>query len=255
MLVAIFILGLIIGSFLNVVTDGLAQGKKLSVILSRKRSICDHCRRTLSWFELVPVLSFLVLKGRCLKCRKPINWRYTVVELIAGFLVASVFWKGQINFDSPQLIILTSLLVLSLFTLALVDFQSQFVPEGLLQIALFLSLVSLYLQGPSAFLSGFVGMSMAIAIFAPFVFAGRGEIMGEADLLVALIVGIWLGFPAIAVSVITAFITGGLMGLFLIATGIKKRTDTIGFVPYLFIGSIVAYFFGEQIVSWYAGLL
>lgn len=246
--------GLAIGSFVNVVADLLASGKPIKAILRQPRSRCNYCRKTLSWYELLPVLSFLILKGQCAACHKPIPLRYTVVELLTGLLGIGLIWYLRSSSLSWLEFLLTAILLVVLVTIGVVDWQSQQVPEGSLQIALYLVILLNILARPPIE-SIFGGVLLGGASLAAFVFIKRGEIMGEADLLMALILGLWLGFPTILITILLAFILGGTVGLILILARLKKRTDTIGFLPFLVLSSLVSLFFGQQLTSWYINLL
>lgn len=246
-----FLVGLGIGSFINVLTDGIIQGQSITKILGRYRSVCDHCRRPLRWFELIPVASYIALRGKCPRCRRPIPLRYTIVELIAGFLVLGVVLAGGGIWG----MLVSSGLILTLLALAIVDIRQQMVPDSLLIIALIFALAYLIIAGPLALDSAFAGVLVSLAVFVPFVFGGRGEIMGEADILIAVILGLWLGYPLVIVAIFMTFIIGGLAGAILVASGLKKRDQTIGLIPYLTAGAMIAYLYGPHIINWYLGMI
>lgn len=250
-LVFAFLVGLGIGSFVNVIADELARGKTLRQALRRQRSYCNNCKKTLRWYELVPVVSFFVLRAHCLRCGGKIPWRYTLVELVCGMLFFGLAWL-YLNGDLTAIsAIVSGSIGIFLIILAIVDNLDRAVPDWLLETILFLVVAYLLVTYSLPLDSIFWGLVFAVAVFAPFVFIARGKLMGEADLILAMILGLWLGFPAIVVAIMLSFILGGSVGGFLVLTGRKKRTDRIGFLPFLCLGALVTFFFGTKIINWY----
>lgn len=248
------VLGFIVGSFINVVADGLSKNQSISQILKRPRSLCDHCKRALAWYELIPVASALVLGWRCRTCKGKIPWRYTVVELICGFIGLLIYYELRVGELGIAQAIASFALIMVLITLAAVDAQTQSVPEGGLQLALYFAIFYLLISNLALddFASRFIGIVVAAAAIGSFVIFGRGKVMGEADLLLALILGLWLGFPLIIPAIMLSFIIGGTYGAVLLALKLKKRTDTIGFVPFLVAGGVIAFAVGDKIIQFYA---
>lgn len=250
------VFGLVSGSFLNLIADELAAGKTLGQALNRRRSNCDNCKRKLRWYELIPLLSAIFLHFRCPSCKSVIAWQYSLIEIISGLLAAGFFGfylegiisiaSAAVGFGLSQIIIAASI----------IDSRNKSIDEDILKIILAAVLVYhffVFIPSPQdpAIASLFLGLVFGAAIIAPFVFIARGKLMGEADLIFASIIGLWVGFPAIIVAIMLSFILGGLVGGWLILQGKKKRTDTIGFLPFLAAGGLFAFFFADSIISWY----
>ncbi len=264
----IFLIGVFIGSFLNVLADRLPRGE--AVI--KGRSHCEKCRKSLNWYDLIPLLSFVFLKGRCRYCRTPLSLYYPIVELTTGAMFARVFlflgWP-HINFITVINVItiifyllITSFLIVVFFT----DLKYGIIPDKIVFPAiavslLFFAFVSftskeswlLFVQ-PATFEVGFINhLSSAIGACFFFLFLflitkGRG--MGFGDVKFAFLMGLILGFPNIIVSFYIAFLTGAIVGCILIVWKRKKmRGTSIPFGPFLVFGTFLALFFGDIILK------
>jgi leader peptidase (prepilin peptidase)/N-methyltransferase len=220
----IFILGLCVGSFLNVLADRLPNGE--SVLWGR--SHCDYCKKTLRWYELVPVLSFIFLRGRCLRCHKPLSIQYPVVELLTG--LGFVFLSPRIDY----MIIFCTLLVLFLS-----DLKYQILPDSMIVIG---SLAAILHPHILPALGSFAFLYLLWAIT-------RGRGMGLGDVKLALFMGLFLGYPDIIVAFYIAFLTGALLGVILILVGKKGLKSTIAFGPFLIVGTALAFLWGQNILT------
>ncbi len=252
-----FIFGLIIGSFLNVVIIRLNTQKSFS-----GRSGCMTCQHTLSWYELIPVFSFLFLQGRCLKCKTKISSQYLLVEFITGLIFVFLFLKFQdvfffntltFSFIYAYYAVVFSLLIV----MAVYDLKHKIIPDilsfvlGILAFGgLFFfntndssvfSVFSLHLPTLLGFLSGPI-----IAI--PFVFlwlVSSGRWMGLGDAKLAISLGWLLGLSLAFSGMIFAFWIGAIVGLFLVIFSNKKYgiKSEIPFAPYLVLGALLAFLF------------
>lgn len=250
MITALLILvGLSVGSFVNVLIDRLPRGQTVTW----DRSRCDHCHRTLRWFELIPLVSYIVLGGRCLRCKKKLKFQYPAIETVValGFvLIYHVF--------SPPPVALIALLVMYVASVVMVvvDERHQILPD---------SMIVLLLAGALVWVASTVSMELWIGHIISGVLSGgglfliwaatRGRGMGFGDVKLAFVLGILLGFPGIVVSLYVAFLTGALVGVILILAKAKGLKSKIAFGPFLIAGGFVAFLWTNQIMSWWKELL
>lgn len=256
-LIPIFLLGICVGSFLNVVIDRLPQGLSLG-----GRSHCDNCQKQLTWKELIPVFSFLLLGGRCLRCQNKLKWQYPVVELTCGLLFILVFLKqglGLISLSSFSIVTLLLTLIFHLFlvssllALAIIDWKQSLLPDEInlpvILITLFV-LVNLVFLGQltlSSFLLTLGTAALAGLFFSGIVFFTSGKGMGDGDIRIAFLMGLVLGWPKTLIAFYLSFFLASIAALFLIAYGKKRFGQTIALGPFLVFGTFALMFWGEQI--------
>ncbi len=244
-----FILGLIIGSFLNVVIYRYHTAKSLG-----GRSACMSCRSKLKFYELIPVISYLFLLGRCRTCRTKISIQYPLVELSAGLIFAIVFWKFQAIFAFDILLFVATFLYyvagfLLLLVIATYDMRHKIIPDGLALAFGILGIVGLFLLNgfaythiPSAteFLSG----PLVALPFASLWFISRGAWMGFGDAKLALGLGWFLGLSQAISGIVVAFWAGALIGIMLMFMKPKfGMKSEVPFAPFLALGAFVAFIF------------
>jgi len=260
-----FIFGTIVGSFLNVVILRYNSGR--SIVSGR--SSCPHCRHELGLFELVPVISFLVLGGRCKKCGSKISWQYPMVELLTGILFAAIYFKDicQVLAKSCQLSIflipnslflILDLIVFAILIVILVyDMRHKIIPDGLVYAFTALSLVKMFLMAPPGVLGGafsYLNLLAGPLFFIPFFllwyFSG-GRWMGFGDAKLALGIGWFLGFVGGLSAIILGFWSGALIGVILLIVEKRKVTmkSEIPFAPFLILGLTLVYFFNWDLTG------
>lgn len=256
MLMAIFatIFGLIVGSFLNVVILRLRAGKQFV----GGRSECPHCGHTLKWYELIPVISWLIQRGRCRSCGKVISFQYPLVELITATLFTLSFI--QFNFLTVADVIMFGMwlyILSSMIVLAVYDIRWYLLPDKVL---LPLIVPALAMAIGSAIISGstqpVIGPIMAAFLFGGFFYAlaafSNGKWMGGGDIKLAFVMGLILGVQKTALAMFIAFVSGAVIGLIIVA--LRKKTNKsryIPFGPFLIAGTTVAYLYGTPIIQWY----
>lgn len=250
----IFILGTAIGSFLNVVIDRTTQGKS---ILSPFRSYCDHCKATLATVDLIPIVSFVGLGGKCRFCKKPISWQYPFVEALTGVLFVVDFYVLASSGELSLLKLFLHFFLISIFiVVAVVDFKFSLIPTSLVFLASLVALFFNYFNLPSEIFVQNVMTAFALAAFFALVAVlTRGRGMGTGDIPLVFLVGLMLGFPNGLISVFLAFIAGALVAIFLILIGTKKFGQTIPFAPFLAGAAVLMLFFGDSISQWYLGMM
>lgn len=236
----VFVLGLCVGSFLNVVIYRLPRG--LSFIGGR--SFCPRCKKKIAWLDNIPLISFLLLRGRCRRCRSPIAWRYPVVELLTGVL----FYLSFLSYLS----ILSYILFSALIAVFFIDLEHQVIPDKILvPLILLFSFRAIVLADFSLFAVAFLSSLFFYLLFL----ATRGRGMGLGDVKLAFLMGLCLGYPEIVVSLYLAFLTGAALGIILILSGKAKFGQKIPFGPFLSGATIMTCLWGEKIIHFVGGLL
>lgn len=262
--ILIFLSGLVVGSFLNVLIDRIPSGESFS----KGRSHCDFCKKQIPWFDLIPVFSFFILRRKCRFCNSKISFQYPLVELMTGFLFLATFL-----FVFPSGFIIQGLSMISFFRLFyylffasclmvifFTDIKYGIIPDKILFPAIFISLVFLLLQYPNIPMANFLS---GIGTFAFFLLLTIGtELilhkngMGFGDVKYSFLMGVFLGFPNIIFGLYTAFLTGGLLSLILVLWGKKRFSGgTIPFGPFLVFGTFFVFFFGDLILKKISPLL
>ena len=252
-LTGLFFIGLFFGSFLNVLADRLPRGE---TILGRSK--CESCKHALAWFDLIPIISFIKLKGTCRYCSKSFSSEYIVAEIGTGVMFACTWYLSQLNhFQLVQSIV--SLGVTStLIVMFLADMQYRIIPDSM-QILLGLLAVIIhsfaFIRGDreiSVYLEQFSrmlldgGMVMAPLLLIFLITKGKGMGFGDVkySFVVGLLLGMWNGFIALYMS----FVFGGVVGAYLLWVKKMDRKKAIPFGPYLFVGTYIMYFFESDII-------
>jgi leader peptidase (prepilin peptidase)/N-methyltransferase len=256
-LTLIFILfGLVVGSFLNVVIDRLPAGKSLAYPPSH----CPSCNKRLGVKDLVPVLSYSLLKGRCRYCGERIPVRVLLVEAVTGAAFGSLFAYFGL---SPEMAIASFYFCL-LLVIAVIDLEHQLILNRLVYPAAVIAAVFTFMFHRLDFnvmpakLNMFpnipqaaIGCAIGLVLFLLIAILSRGG-MGLGDVKMAALMGIMLGFPSVLVAIFLAIIAGGIMAIVLLATRKKGRKQAIPFGPFLALGTMLALIWGNSIWGWYA---
>ena len=256
LLVPVFaLLGLFVGSFLNVCIDRLPRGQS---IIINPPSHCSTCNRKLSILDLVPLFSYLWLRGRCRYCQAPIPLRLTIVEGITGFLFVSLYWQFGLGLELGISLIYTSLLVI----IFVIDLENRLVLDKITYPAMILALAfSFFWPGLGVIsalggvplgrvLSSLAGGALGFVAYALPLVLSRGG-MGWGDVKLAALVGLMTGFPSVIVAVLLAWITGGLVAGVLLAFRIKGPKDPIPSATFLATSAMVTMLWGQAIWQWY----
>ncbi len=242
------ILGSAIGSFLNMVIDRTTRTK--TIVFSR--SYCDWCHRELAGWDLMPILSFIALSGRCRYCHRKLSWQYPVIEGLTGLLFALCYFilaSGSFDFST---LVYWLFLVSVLVVVAVVDFKFSLIPTTFIFAA---SLVSLFFNyfvlNSNLFVDHVFAAFLASLFFASIVILTRGRGMGSGDIFLGFLIGMVLGTRATVLAIFLAFLLGAFMAIILIIFGRKKFGQTIPFGPFLVIGFLTSLFWANELIGWY----
>lgn len=276
----LFVLGLAIGSFLNVVAfryDGGETARLFSPRAIGGRSQCPHCHTTLRWFELIPLASWILQGGRCRTCGARIGLRYPLAELISGFIFILVPLRilALTGVGGPLLVWLSLFWIVAfeaLFLMSLIDIRLGIIPDGLnlslFVIALFYAIYLGGALGPAnhslfgsyAAVLGLQGdlwanrIAAALgggAFFGLLIAGTKGKGMGMGDLKLVVPLGFMLGWPDVMFAVAAAFVIGAAVGIGTIIAGRRTMKGSLPFGPFLALGAAAIFFFGFQFLQWY----
>lgn len=286
-----FFLGAVLGSFAKAIAD-----RSLGQRSFWGRSYCERCKISLPWYDLLPILSYLFLGGKCRQCRRDISIEYLLVEVGMGLLIGFLFWQQSQNFQFQintaflfAELLFKAFFVTILVILFLTDLKKMLIPDRIVIPAIWISIIfitiitiikviflyytlnqtrigQLLLPPHSDFFQRhalitaeplFWGILMGILIggfFWGLIIITKGKGMGGGDVKLGALIGLALGFPLSLVALITAFLSGAILSLLLIFTGKKNFKSSIPFGPFLVFGSLIALFFGSEIINWYLTL-
>ena len=250
-IVIVFVFGLIVGSFLTAVIHRLPDLKTII----RERSHCPHCKKELGLWDLIPLLSFVMLAGKCRYCSKKISWQYPLVEFSTG-LIFVLIW---LNFGLSVYSVFLALIFAGLIVIAAYDLKKMLIPDEILWPLVILAL--LYFIGVAVVEGNFAILSSAFwgaLVFGGIIlilhFVSGGKWMGFGDIKLAGLLGFILGMPAVLVGFFITFLVGGFIGLVLMATGKKSLKDKVPFAPFMIFGFLIAIFWAEKILEWYLNI-
>ncbi|WP_430784804.1 prepilin peptidase [Virgibacillus flavescens] len=242
LIILFFILGLIFGSFFNVVGLRLPVNQPFT----NDRSICPACEHTLNWYELVPVLSHLLQLGKCRHCKATISAVYPFGELTTGLLFALSYIITGLNLE-----LITALLLVSMLMIIFVsDIKYMLIPNKVLLFFLPFFVVMRFLQPLDQWWTSIAGALAGFGITAIIIFASKGG-MGAGDMKLFAILGFILGLEHILLVFFLSTILGAITGSLLLLLKLINRKQPIPFGPYIVIAAITTYFYGESIINWY----
>lgn len=267
-----FILGLVMGSFLNVVIHRLprmlerqwraecaelvggnadrTETERFNLVLPRSR--CPHCRHAIRAWENIPLLSYLLLRGRCSACRQRISPRYPAVELLAGLAAAMVAW----HFGWSPAALGALLLSWALLALTFIDFDEQLLPDAitlpLLWLGLLFNLWGTYVPLHDAVIGAMAGYLSLWTVYQLFRLATGKEGMGYGDFKLLALLGAWLGWQALPMIILLSSVVGAVLGIGLILATRRDRGVPMPFGPFLAIAGWIALIWQEPILElWY----
>lgn len=266
---SIFLLGLFVGSFLNVVihrlpimmerqwaleaasfrNEPLPEQARFNLMLPRSR--CPHCEHQISAFENIPVVSWLALKGRCKSCNSKISLRYPLVELTTAALSLGVFLAL-----GPSAAMVAALgMTWALLALTMIDFDTQLLPDDitlpLLWAGLLLNISGLFVPLPHAVLGAVFGYLSLWSIYWLFKLATGKEGMGYGDFKLLAALGAWLGWQALPLILLLSSLVGSVVGIGYYI--VRRESAPFAFGPYIAIAGFITLLWGHQLLNWYLG--
>lgn len=260
MILTFFILGLIVGSFLNVVVYRLNVAESLTW----ERSKCPHCKEKIRWYDNIPVISFVLLRFQCRDCQAKISWQYPLVEIFTGVIFALIGARYFSILDSSSWLPTAYLLGISSFLIAILvyDFLYMEIPAIVLWLGIGWAVAfNLYFDYRAGDIGGNVfnaaTYSGTLAAFAAFLFffslvaISKEKWMGMGDAYLSILLGLVLGWPKILLGLMLAFALGAAVGVVLILLKKKTMQSQVPFAPFMVLGTFLALFFYDAIANWY----
>ncbi len=282
----IFLFGLVIGSFLNVVIFRLESGEQMI----SGRSHCQFCNHILVWYDLFPIFSFLALMGKCRHCKKKLSLQYPLVEMATAILfvlllratagsvaISDLIQSGEIA-SSLLLLAMTAgqfifylFIISSLVVIFVYDLRHYIIPDKIVYSAIVVSVIYRFfdvlkfinldlienlkfkIENLIPMFNSITAAFIAGGFFWAIVLLTRGKGMGGGDVKLAFLMGLILGWPKILAALFLAFTLGAICGIILMFFKKKNFKSEIPFGPFLVIGTFIAMFYGEEIIEWYGG--
>ena len=241
----VFIGGAMVGSFLNVCIYRLPGNR--SVLWPR--SHCPACGEDLRAGQLIPIVSFLLLRGQCRYCAAVIPWQYPLVELVTGAMFVLAVVKYGFTLAALKLMLLFCLVV----TAALIDLKHRIIPDKL-NLVVFILAIPMLLEEKSVLVNGLLGLFICGGLLLFVAVVSRGG-MGGGDVKLAAVIGFLLGWPQGLIALFFAFLAGSLIGGVMLWRRRVKPKEPVPFGPFLAVGSILAAFYADPIIRWYGTLL
>lgn len=245
------IFGMLIGSFINCLAWRLY---KEETILGR--SYCPLCLKPIKWYDNIPLLSFLILKGRCRFCSQKISWQYPIVELITGLL----FYFAFLSFGASLIFLIKALIIISILVLVFIfDFRWYLIPVSvLIWGAVILAVLGYFIYPYNIgyyIFSLIINMAVAGVFFGGQYLLTRGRGLGEGDIWLGLFLAVaFVNLKTLGVALLSAYFIGALVGIILLLTNRKKWSSKLPLGVFLAIGALISLFSGSQIAAWYLGL-
>lgn len=239
-----FFFGIVIGSFLNVVIYRVPKHEDIVVT----RSHCMKCGYQLAWYDLIPIVSYLMLRGRCRSCGTKLSVQYPLIEGLNGVLYVLIAVINGLNVDS----LLYCLLISALITLSVIDWRTYEIPIGINVFILALGLIMTVIHYDD-WLNHVIGLFAVSVFIYIIILATKGRGMGGGDMKLMGAAGLLLGWKEIILSFILGCILGSVIHV--IRMRVTKAEHTLAFGPYLSLGILITVLFGQTILNWYMGLL
>ncbi len=247
LLIFTFLVGAAIGSFLNVCIHRIPRDESIIKPASR----CPGCLKPIRPIDNIPILSFLFLRGRCRACRAPISWRYPLVELLNG--LGYVYLAHQFGVTAQSLVY--ALLLSSLIVVTFIDLDHQIIPNEITLPGMVVGLLTAAFILPQGFWNGLIGLALGGGLF--YLIADlshrilKQEGMGGGDIKLIAMIGAFLGWQNVLVTIFIGALLGSAIGIFLIVVRGRGRRVPIPFGPFLSAGAVISLFWGHDILYWY----
>ncbi len=240
--IIIFLFGIVIGSFLNVCIFRIPEKEDIV----KTGSHCMSCGYRLKWYDMIPVISFLALRGKCRKCGAKLSVQYPLIEAANGILYVLIVWTGGLGIES----LLYCLLASALLVMSVIDFRTYEIPFGINLFILALGLIRVGTDYRN-FLTYLIGLLSVSAFLAILYYATGGRAIGGGDVKLMAACGLLLGWKLI----IMAFLLGCVLGavIHMIRMKVSGESHVLAMGPYLSMGVLIAALWGEKMLTWYLG--
>ncbi|MBI4689639.1 MAG: prepilin peptidase [Nitrospirae bacterium] len=248
--IIVFFFGFIVGSFLNVCIYRIPRGESIVIPPSH----CPSCNTPIKIWDNIPIISYVLLLGRCRSCRNKIPLRYPLVESVNALLYAALLWRFGIGWHTLFYFALVSALIVITF----IDLDFQIIPDSITLPGVLVGLITGSLILPDPFLrwsllgykASFIGALTGFTLFYAVAVLSRGG-MGGGDIKMMAMVGALMGWKSVLLTTFLGSLLGSIWGVFLMIVKGKGRKTKVPFGPFLAAGTIITLFFGQEILYWY----
>lgn len=237
----VFVIGILTGSFLNICISRIPQKESTALHPSH----CTACGRQLTAADLIPVLSYMFLGGKCRYCKAPISVRYPFTELLSGILFLLLFYKYNLSLLFLKYTIITCILIV----IAVIDFNTREIPDGLLIFGVITAVIFIYVDSSITIVNALIGFAAGFCIFLAIALASGA--MGGGDIKLMAFLGLAVGWRNILLVSLFSFIIGSVISLLLIIFKIKGRKDYIPFAPFILSAYVIIVLWGDRILDMY----
>jgi leader peptidase (prepilin peptidase) / N-methyltransferase len=256
--IIIFIIGTAIGSFLNVVILRLPQEKSIV----KERSSCMDCKTKLKPYDMIPIVSFFVLRGKCRSCREKISWQYPLIEFVTGLLFVFVAYYYHLGTTLVDPFAIRDLVfVCALIVIFVTDLKHFLIFDAVtIPLAIFAFGFNLYLYATSSnfwmiCLYLIIAMVVGAGFFYLQYFLSKGKWIGFGDVKMGLMMGAMLSWPKILAALFVAYIVGALYGIIILILRKGKMKTQVPFGVFLSLATLITLFYGGQLLNWYLSYL
>ncbi|MCK5204969.1 MAG: prepilin peptidase [Desulfobacterales bacterium] len=247
----VFILGLCIGSFLNVCIYRLPESKSIV----HPRSMCPECGTLIRFYDNLPILSYLLLRGKCRHCQAPISFRYPIVELLSGLLAVGVFLKYGISLEAA----IYYAFIATLLVITFIDIDHQIIPDVITLPGIPICFVASFALPHITYIESIMGILIGggslFMVAWLYHLLTKKEGMGGGDIKLLGMMGAIIGWKGVLFTIFVASAVGTVSGMLIMLKTRKTMKLAVPFGPFLAIGSIAYIFFGPQLMAWYVNLL
>lgn len=243
--VYVFVIGSVIGSFLNVVIWRVPQ----EISFVGGRSYCPKCHKTLKAYDMIPIFSWILLRGKCRFCRSPISIRYPLIELAGALLAVWCFHRFEFTLDT----IVVFIVVITLLAVTMIDFDTMTIPNGLIIFLIFPIIILCILHPEINFINRLIGFFLIslpmylLTLLIP-------DCFGGGDIKLIAVCGFMLGWQMVLLAMFIAILAGGVYAFYLILSKKAKKGAHIAFGPYICLGVMLSMFYGSQLIHAYLSL-
>ncbi len=244
-----FVFGTIVGSFLNVCIYRIPTGESVIYPFSH----CPKCGEKIKWYDNIPIISYLILRGKCRNCGEEISVQYPLIELLTGILTAGVICKFGVSFVSLYFLILIYVLIV----VSMIDLKTMLVPVKLCYFAMVAGILLSLFVPVISFKDSILGASFGAGIIlfiieTYYIFTGK-EGMGYGDANIMAVIGAFLGWEKVLLTIFFASLIGSVVGIALMVLKGKNSKFALPFGPFLSAGTYITILFGDEIIKWYLG--
>jgi len=267
-IVILVILGLCLGSFINAYVwrtrNRKKSGKLANLSVWHGRSMCPECKHVLVANDLVPVFSWIMLKGKCRYCKKPISFQYPLVEAATAviFVVSYIYWPYQFSGEGITLFVFWLIILLGFVILVIYDSRWKILPNKIVAPLIVLSIAEIIIKliffngGAELVIGAFWGLLFSAGLFYALFVISKGTWIGGGDVKLAVALGLLVGGPSEAILLVfLAALSGTIMSAILMITKQLKLNSKIAFGPLLIVATVVCYLFGVHIIDWYKNII